>query len=243
MKKIAFLTIIFITFFIGVCKVSATNCEIIVTRGVDVETDATVTGNQFKLVSSDGTEIANWTNTGEKRITIDKAGTYTLYETKEVPGYYSVYMTGPRIIEIKENQTSPEIISFRYRPEKITFHTVPGVKLQLLNQKGEEIDLWIQQPKIDHSISIPKLSRGTYTVKVIEAPSGFVISTKTKTFIVDETTRAMNITIDVKKMESSETIITNVPNTLASNSMVLYGIGAIVTLLGIRLVYKHVKQN
>ena len=85
------------------------------------------------------------------------------------------------------------------------------------------------------------LDSKTYTLKVVSVPNGYQL-VGSQEVVIDELCYNVKLTKTNFPPTTEEETITNVPDTNANSSMILYGAGAMIILLGSGLVYKHAKQ-
>ena len=199
----------------------------------------------------DGIELS-WT-TGEEPYIIKglKAGTYRLVETQSPSGYVinteEIVFTIDHQGNVKVNNkiqdsntlimTTEQIIKEIYISQQDINNKgseLAGATLVLINSDGEEIERWVTttEPR-----QFANLAPGTYTIKAISAPDGYQFNKESVTF-----------TIDKNGLLNGETIIystplTDVPNTLSTQSIIIIVFGAILIGSGIGMYIYGIKKK
>lgn len=261
MKKIALLLIPFAVFFIGMYGAKAAEYTIIV-RNEEYETDETVGGSVFKLENESGTFSQTWTSTGEKTFTVTEPGKYTLTELKPADGYIPV---PSQTLEVPGDLGNTVYFLTAHDYTKSEFiikdkNGVPivGTEFAIYDSEGREWARWTQTTE---KHTVVKLPYGEFTLKVLSIPEGYAYPADT-VFEIDEKCIDPKEIVVVPPEEPTPTPtpeqptpgeptptpdepekITEVPNTSSAQSMILYGIGAVITLCGAGMIYKHAKQN
>ena len=258
MKKIALLLIPFAVFFIGMHGAKAAEYKIIV-RNEEYETDETVGGSVFKLENESGTFSQTWTSTGEKTFTVTEPGKYTLTELKPADGYIPV---PSQTLEVPGDlgNTVNFLTAHDYTKSEFIIkdkNGVPivGTEFAIYDSEGHEWARWTQTTE---KHTVVKLPYGEFTLKVLSIPEGYAYPPDT-VFEIDEKCIDPKEIVVVPPEEPTPTPtptpgeptptpeepekITDVPNTSSAQSMILYGIGAVITLCGAGMIYKHAKQN
>lgn len=189
---------------------------------VDSATGAYVSGAKLQVTNSSGKVIASWTTNGSaytiKGLT---QGTYTLTETQAPNGYnlngVSVKFTidGQGVIK---NSTGSVITSITFKNTKVlkvlkvdntTGKALSGAKLQITNSSGKVVESWTSTTS---EYSVKNLTKGTYTLSEVEAPSGYILNSTSIKFTIDEygnvkDTNGNNIVkLEMKNQENSVTI-------------------------------------
>ena len=261
MKKIALLLIPFAVFFIGMHGAKAAEYKIIV-RNEEYETDETVGGSVFKLENESGTFSQTWTSTGEKTFTVTEPGKYTLTELKPADGYIPV---PSQTLEVPGDlgNTVNFLTAHDYTKSEFIIkdkNGVPivGTEFAIYDSEGREWARWTQTTE---KHTVVKLPYGEFTLKVLSIPEGYAYPADT-VFEIDEKCIDPKEIVVVPPEEPTPKPtpeqptpgeptptpdepekITEVPNTSSAQSMILYGIGAVITLCGAGMIYKHAKQN
>ena len=267
MKKIALLLIPFAVFFIGMHGVKAAEYTIEV-RNEEYETNETVGGSVFKLENETGTFSQTWTSTGEKTFTVTEPGKYTLTEVKPADGYIPV---PSQTLEVPGDLGNTVYFFTAHDYTKSEFiikdkNGVPivGTEFAIYDSEGREWARWTQTTE---KHTVVKLPYGEFTLKVLSIPEGYAYPPDT-VFEIDEKCIDPKEIVVVPPEEPTPTPtptptpgeptptpgeptptpeepekITDVPNTSSAQSMILYGIGAVITLCGAGMIYKHAKQN
>ena len=108
---------------------------------------------------------------------------------------------------------------------------IEGYKVLIKDANGIEIDIWFYTNEVHYV----ELEKGTYTLTEVIAPKGYVLSTETITFTVDE-----NGNVD-KPVIMYNTKAVEVPITDANVPMIVYLIGALGMIFGFTKVLKNAK--
>lgn len=267
MKKIALLLIPFAVFFIGMHGAKAAEYTIIV-RNEEYETDETVGGSVFKLENETGTFSQTWTSTGEKTFTVTEPGKYTLTEVKPADGYIPVPKQTKEVPGEFGNTvyflTAHDYTKSEFIIKDKNGVPIVGTEFAIYDSEGREWARWTQTTE---KHTVVKLPYGEFTLKVLSIPEGYAYPPDT-VFEIDEKCIDPKEIVVVPPEEPTPTPtptptpgeptptpgeptptpeepekITDVPNTSSAQSMILYGIGAVITLCGAGMIYKHAKQN
>ncbi len=286
MKKISFLTIVLVAFFLGICGVKAESRTIVV-KSVDKETGETVKGSGFSITRPDSSGGGGTSSAGEYRETTNMIGTHYLRETHASPGYLPLEQSVINI-NITASTASTVTVTTKHIPIKVKVEAIPNYTYQIKNASGKVIDTWVQAQNVLHSIS--KVPVGKYTIEVKKAPSGYEIPNGIWTVNVPANQEINSVTVrftptlvppipsptptptpkptikptakptptpkptikptvkpttkpSQKPDDSKEEILTNVPNTKVSQSMIFYVLGTIVVFSGVGMIYKRTRQN
>ena len=268
MKKIALLLIPFAVFFIGMHGAKAVGgpSYTIIVRNEEYETSATVSGSVFKLENETGTFSETWTSTGEKTFTVTEPGKYTLTEVKPADGYIPVPQQTQEVPGDFGN-TAIFLTAHDYTKSEFIIkdkNGVPivGTEFAIYDSEGKE---WVRWKQTTEKHTVVKLPYGEFTLKVLSIPEGYAYPPDT-VFEIDEKCIDPKEIVVVPPEDPTPTPtpgeptptptpgeptptpeepekITEVPNTASAQSMILYGIGAAITLCGAGMIYKHAKQN
>ena len=189
---------------------------------IDSTTNKAVSGAKLQVKNSKGTVIGSWTSDG-KTHTVNGLieGTYTLSEISAPSGYnlntsiikFTVDANG--VIKDAAGKTIASL-TIKNTPalkvEKVdstTNKAVSGAKLQVKDSKGTVIDSWTTDGKAH---TVKTLSKGTYTLSEISAPSGYNLNTSTIKFTVDDngnmkdSTGKAIVTLTMKNTQTSVNI-------------------------------------
>ena len=166
----------------------------------DIATSKELPGASLTVVDSDNNVIDTWVSTNEVHYINDiEAGTYTLTETQAPNGYelsketikFTVDENGKLIDE--NGKAIDKVVMYNKKTDKksveiskqdiATSKELPGAKLVVKDENGNEIDTWVST---NESHIIKDIKAGTYTLTEIQAPDGYIISTETIKFTVDE---------------------------------------------------------
>ena len=208
----------------------------------DITTKQELPGATLVIKDANGKEVASWVSTNTpKYIKGLEAGNYTLCETQAPDGY--ILSTEKKEFEVKEDGTVTSIVFYNEKqetkPNKVaiskqdmtTKQELPGATLVIKDANGKEIDRWVSTNEVHYV----ELEKGTYTLTEVIAPKGYVLSTETITFTVDE-----NGNVD-KPVIMYNTKAVEVPITDANVPMIVYLIGALGMIFGFTKVLKNAK--
>jgi uncharacterized surface anchored protein len=218
-----------ITLDISSSKVSITK--------VDSTTNQAIAGAKLVLKDSNGNVITSWTSTINAHVIRNLAnGTYTIEETEAPNGYL-----------LNENKTT-FTISDTNRNIKVTFENAPkkvvvnitkvdqetnlplaGAVLVVKDSAGNEVARFTTT---EDSYVLTDLADGTYTVEEESAPEGYIKSSETISFTIDDSHLSHQITF----INAKEVIV---PDTASVSSILMLILGIVITGLGIRFVYKN----
>ena len=147
-------------------------------------------GVEITVTDSKGKVWGKWNTKDKNPMTLTNlpVGTYTIHEVSAPAGYIKqkdVY------VDIKANVTESIILKNTKKPNPIyiskvdatTGKELPGAKLVLKDSKGNVIEEWTST-STPHVVS-KQLSPGKYTLSETIAPEGYVKTTDTVTFTVD----------------------------------------------------------
>ena len=206
---------------------------------IDSETGNALAGATLVLKDDNGNVKAQWTSTTNYRTIRNLPnGTYTVTETAAPEGYilnstpvkFTITDTN-RDIEIKVKNTPRDSVVNILKVDASTGNPLAGAILVLKNASGEEIKRFTTTTEPEVFTDLPN---GTYTVEEIQAPAGYMHSSKVVTFtITDENLSHQVIFENYPEVE--------VPDTAAS-SMIITLLGIVIIASGIRFVYKNGKK-
>lgn len=206
---------------------------------IDELTGNALAGATLVLKDEKGNVKAEWTSTTNYRTIRNLPnGTYTVTETAAPEGYilnstpvkFTITDTN-RDIEIKVKNKPRESVVNIVKVDASTGNPLAGAVLVLKNSKGEEIKTFTTTTEPEVFTNLPN---GTYTVEEIQAPAGYMKSSKVVTFtITDENLSHQVIFENHPEVE--------VPDTAAS-SMIITLLGIVIIASGIRFVYKNGKK-
>lgn len=150
----------------------------------DAKTGEVISGAKLKLLGPDGNEILTWTTTNEaKKISNLKFGEYQVVEVEAPTGYqlsnkkYKVnineakeYMVNFLNDKINNEKETKLII---YKRDSSTNNILSGAEMTLTNEAGNVIAKWITT---DEAKVFNKINPGTYYLKEVKAPNGYIKS-------------------------------------------------------------------
>ena len=208
----------------------------------DITSKEEIAGAKVRITDLTGKEIISWVSTTTPKLIKNlKPGKYYLEETQAPDGY--ILSTEKKEFEVKEDGTVTSIVFYNEKqetkPNKVaiskqdmtTKQELPGATLVIKDANGKEIDRWVSTNEVHYV----ELEKGTYTLTEVIAPKGYVLSTETITFTVDE-----NGNVD-KPVIMYNTKAVEVPITDANVPMIVYLIGALGMIFGFTKVLKNAK--
>ena len=208
----------------------------------DITSKEEIAGAKLRITDLNGKEIISWVSTTTPKLIKNlKPGKYYLEETQAPDGY--ILSTEKKEFEVKEDGTVTSIVFYNEKqetkPNKVaiskqdmtTKQELPGATLVIKDVNGKEIDRWVSTNEVHYV----ELEKGTYTLTEVIAPKGYVLSTETITFTVDE-----NGNVD-KPVIMYNTKAVEVPITDANVPMIVYLIGALGMIFGFTKVLKNAK--
>ena len=208
----------------------------------DITSKEEIAGAKLRITDLNGKEIISWVSTTTPKLIKNlKPGKYYLEETQAPDGY--ILSTEKKEFEVKEDGTVTSIVFYNEKqetkPNKVaiskqdmtTKQELPGATLVIKDANGKEIDRWVSTNEVHYV----ELEKGTYTLTEVIAPKGYVLSTETITFTVDE-----NGNVD-KPVIMYNTKAVEVPITDANIPMIVYLIGALGMIFGFTKVLKNAK--
>ena len=208
----------------------------------DITSKEEIAGAKLKITDLNVKEIISWVSTTTPKLIKNlKPGKYYLEETQAPDGY--ILSTEKKEFEVKEDGTVTSIVFYNEKqetkPNKVaiskqdmtTKQELPGATLVIKDANGKEIDRWVSTNEVHYV----ELEKGTYTLTEVIAPKGYVLSTETITFTVDE-----NGNVD-KPVIMYNTKAVEVPITDANVPMIVYLIGALGMIFGFTKVLKNAK--
>ncbi len=189
-------------------------------------------GSQWKLYYSDGTQV-NLVQTGLGSYTISSTNRADVLETNtsgklsvtDLPlgdYYFTEYKAPNGYVQLEdkieftisaESETTLNVdLDVKNNPTKVEFvktdedgNLIAGVRLQVINDKGNVVADWTTDGKSNHQI-VGKLIVGqTYTLHEVSAPNEYTLASD-KTFTVKETTEIQTVTMVNKKKTGNVTL-------------------------------------
>lgn len=244
-KIVASILLPLFVFMVGVVGVEAATIKVNkVEKGTGTPIKgATLTLSKPKAGSALGDVIDSWTTDGTVKTITVEPGDYILVENTPASGYVSAVDKPIKITDADEevvltsesDYTKAEFSALDSKTGK----AIAGVKFQLIDSKGKVYTEWTSTTSVHRINRIPL---DTYTLKVVSVPNGYQL-VGSQEVVIDELCYNVKLTKTNFPPTTEEETITNVPDTNANSSMILYGAGAMIILLGSGLVYKHAKQN
>ena len=172
------------------------------------ETNQPLAGAKLEL-SKDGKVIDTWTSTKDaKEIDNLEAGNYTLKELSAPEGYV---LNKTPITFTLQNGTSKEIVMYNSKEEikhrleitkkdADTKEILVGAKLEL-SKDGKVIDTWTST---NEAHVLTDVEPGTYSLREIEAPEGYLLDTTPITVTISETDEVKAIIMYNHKKEAKK---------------------------------------
>lgn len=162
-----------------------------------LKTDGTnpLAGAKLRLEKTNGTLIEEWTSTTSAHVINDlQVGTYILKEVTAPSGYM---VSESQTVQITKNNTTTVRFANELTSVKIikTNGTSPlaGAKFQLLNSSNAVVKEWTTDATGE--IVFTGLAAGTYTIKEVEAPEGYLPMGAVKQFTITANAPTPDITI------------------------------------------------
>lgn len=163
-----------------------------------------IAGAVLKVVNTDtSSTVDQWTTTTSAHsLTGLPAGNYQVEEVSAPSGY--TLNTNPKPFTISNTMNKKITVSFPNTKSQVTIskvneqgQLVAGAKLAIYDQSGKKVQEFTSKttPTV-----IEKLAAGTYTIKELEAPNGYQLSSEVQTFTVDENTK--NLAISFKNVKN-----------------------------------------
>ena len=166
----------------------------------DASNNNFVSGAVLRLVRvSDNSIIDEWTSNNKAHsIKGLGPGEYKVVEVKAPNGYTLSSSEVPVTITGEEKEA--RTVTFYNSNNQVVINKVDeegnplsGAKLRVTNSNGDEIETFTTTKE---AYTLDKLSPGTYYVEEIEAPSGYALNTERKSFIIDENTTSVQVTME-----------------------------------------------
>ena len=172
----------------------------------DIATKKELPGASLTVVDSKNNVVATWVSTEEDYYINDiEAGTYTLTETQAPNGYelsketikFTIDASGKLVNEsgkaidkvvMYNKKTDVKYVTIS-KQDIATSKELPGANLVVKDVNGEVIDSWTST---NESHTINNIKAGTYTLTETQAPDGYILSTETIKFTIDENGKLTN---------------------------------------------------
>ena len=165
-----------------------------------------ISGAVLRLIKvSDNSIVDEWTSDdkGHSVSRLDK-GDYKIIEVSAPDGY--TLNSSEVTFEITGEETETKTVTFYNSNNQVVINKVDengnplsGARLRVVNSNGDVIETFTTS---NDPYLIEKLSPGTYYVEEIEAPSGYALNRERESFVVDQNTTTIQVT-----MENDKTIM------------------------------------
>jgi len=169
----------------------------------DSSDNSFVEGAVLRLVRvSDNSIIDEWTSNNKAHSIKGLGhGEYKVIEVKAPNGYTLSNSEFP--VRITGDETETITVIFYNSDNQVVINKtdengnpLSGAKLRVINSNGDEIETFTTT---DEAYTLDKLSPGTYYVEEVEAPSGYTLNKERKSFIIDENTTSIQVTMENEK--------------------------------------------
>ena len=157
----------------------------------DITTKEELAGATLVIKNANGQEVDRWISTGTPHYTEKLSeGTYTLVEEKAPVGYKlttkEITFTlkdSDKVTKVVIYNEKKEVTKVRISKQDITNKTeLPGATLIVRDKAGIEVDRWVSGNTPHY---IEGLSVGDYTLTELIAPNGYILSSETINFTIN----------------------------------------------------------
>ena len=172
----------------------------------DASSNELISGAVLRLIRvSDNQVIDEWTSSDEGHsIKGLEKGEYKVVEV-EAPSGYTI-TSSEVFVTITGLEEEAKTVTFYNSKNQITINKIDsetgtairGAVLEVTNSEGDVIDTITTT---DTPYTIEKLDPGTYYVREIEAPNGYSKTDEVESFVVDDNTTNLNVTLENTKNE------------------------------------------
>ena len=160
----------------------------IVIKKVDANTDRSLAGAVFEITDKNDKKISdnNFTTNDEGVIVLKnlKAGKYNVKEVKAPVGYQlddKVYT-----LEVDKEGNAVEDLVLKNKPTELIINktdnegkALANAEFEIKDKNGNIVNTENRISNKDGKIVVPYLAEGTYTVKEVKAPAGYILNDKT----------------------------------------------------------------
>ncbi len=167
---------------------------------IDQNTQKPLAGTTLVLKDSEGKVITSWTSTTNAH-TIQNLqdGTYTIEETKAAKGYqkmtksvkFTISQSNRNVTVYVSNQKIFKSVEIE-KIDAATKKPLAGAKLRITDQSGKVIKEFVTTTQ---KYVLQNIADGTYYVEEIEAPVGYIKSTKKYSFTISDSNPTATLTI------------------------------------------------
>ena len=137
-----------------------------------------VEGAKLQVKDEQGKVIDEWISTKEPHVIKELVAghTYVLEETLPADGYVtaeSISFTVADLGEVQKVEMKDDITKVEISKTDISGKELPGAKLTILDQEGNEVESWTSGEKPHY---IEMLPIGKYTLHEVSAPDGYLVA-------------------------------------------------------------------
>lgn len=165
----------------------------------DADTGDPLSGAKLKVVNTTTNEtVEEWTTTNSAHVIRGlPSGNYRVEEVSAPTGY--VLNTNPMSFTVSNTQTQKITITFPNTKSQIMISKVneegkliAGANLAIYNSSNQKVQEFTSKTT---ATIIDKLPAGSYTLREIKAPSGYVLNTEPVAFEVTDNTKNLQVTM------------------------------------------------
>lgn len=221
-------------------KVVEKETEVIVSKK-DLDTKKELAGATLVIKDMNGKTLATIKTNGiEKAVKGLKPGFYTLEETSAPAGYklstdkvkFQAIAGETVKVTFYNEKEEVEIKKVKISKQDIATKTeLPGATLIIKDATGKEIKRWVSTNEAVYF----ELAKGTYYLEEVIAPDGYILSTESIKFTVNE------FGLVDREVIMYNTREVKVPITASNASILMYGIGLLTMIFGFTKVVKNAK--
>ena len=210
---------------------------------VDATNEEELPGATLIIKDANGKEVAQWVSTNEPNYISLDPGTYTLTEFQAPNGYITSTETITFTVNEEGKVDSPVVMKnyplgevFISKQDITTKKELPNAHLILKDANGNQIEKWISG---DQPHPISGLEPGKYYLTELLAPDGYITSTETIEFEVDEKGNVKEMVV----MYNERIPDVSTPDTASFKTIATSIVGIITIALGGVTIYRVYKKN